>query len=187
MANCGTITRANTKVCDDLPQKGTRDRMIVFDQEKATFTYDTDGYITNIVLDSGIVAYQFDGSNNSIKPMAEMIEGTLIDQFDHAVDFIGLDVSQEAKTAAEGMRSGQYVAICENYNRGTDGKKAFEVYGASVGMEMTVLKRDPNSADTEGALEFRLYTRTNKEKSLQKTLFTSDYATTKALVDGLLS
>lgn len=187
LTSCGTIARSNKKNCDDLPGKGTRDRMVVFDLENATFTYDVTGNITNIVLASGTFAYEFDGSNNSIKPMAEMIEGTLIDKFDHAVDFIGLDVSQAAKTDAEKMRGGFYVAICENYVRGTNGTKAFEVYAPTVGMELVTLKRDPNSADSEGGLEFRLYTRTNKENTLQKFLFNTDYATTKAIVDGLVA
>lgn len=189
MATCGSITRNNTKNCSDLPTGGTRDRLIIMNFEDVTFTFDNTNtnLITNIVLASGAVAYEIDGQNNSIVPMATMVERGFFDKFDQEVTAKGFDISPAAKDAFNSMVGGSYIAICENYHKGTNGNSAFEVYGATVGLELVELQREPNSEETEGAIHFRLYTRKRKENSLQKTFFTTDYTTTKAIVDGLLA
>jgi len=186
-STCGTIAASNTKDCDNLPNAGTRDRMVIMNWEDVTLTYDADGHtIANVVLASGATAYQIDGQNNSIVPMSQMVERGFFDKFDQEVVAKGFDIGQAAKVAANNMVGGLYMVICENYHKGASGNASHEVYGATVGLELVELQREPNSEETEGALHFRFYTRKNKENSLARTLFDTDYDTTKAIVDGLL-
>jgi hypothetical protein len=84
------------------------------------------------------------------------------------------------------MKDGRFVVITENYFKGVAGNASFEIYGLTTGLEMSVLERDPNTADTQGAFDFTFTTINNKEPRLPNSLFNTDYATSKAVVDSIL-
>jgi len=187
---CGAIASNILISCDTPMQGGTRDRAVIFNfDDIASIVYDSTNTATveDIVLASGKFAYQIDGKNNSIAPKAMMVKVGFNNMFDHTVQMKGFDISPEIKEHFNAGKDGRYVVIVENYFKGTAGNSAFEVYGLTSGLELTVLERDPNNADTQGAFDFTFSTVLNKEPKLPNNLFITSYAASKAVVDGLLS
>ena len=185
---CGEISASILKSCTTPIQGGTRDRAVIMNfDDILSYSYAADGEtITDIVLASGAVAYQIDGKNNSIAPKASLIKVGFNKMFDHTVMAKGFDISPAIKSQLNSMKDGRFVIITENYFKGTSGNSAFEVYGATSGLELTVIERDPNNADTQGAFDFTFFTDVNKEPRLPNALFITSYAASKAIVDALL-
>jgi hypothetical protein len=185
---CGTIAANILKSCDNPVQAGTRDRGIIINfDDILSVTYAADGEtIEGIVLNAGKVAYQIDGQNNSISPISRLVEQGFNNMFDHECTMKGFDVSPATKNQVNAMKDGRFVIICENYFRGASGNAAFEVYGITTGLETMEIERDPNSEETQGAFHFMFGTKKNKEPKTAATLYITDYAASKAIVDGLL-
>lgn len=186
---CGEISANMEKSCTNPLQAGTRDRAIVLNfADIVSISYNSTNLQTveDIVLATGATGFYIDGKNNSIRPMAALVPGTFDNMFDHTVQMIGFDISPAAKEQFNSMKNGRFVVITENYYRGTSGNSAFEVYGLTTGLELTALTKDPNSQDTQGAFDFTLSTKTNKEPNLPNSFFVTSYSATKAIVDALL-
>jgi len=185
---CGKISANILADCDDPLQTGTVDRAIVINLDDIeSVAFNTNKMIVeDIVLKVGKTAFVIDGINNSIMPKATMIQQTFAKVYDHIVKMIGFDISPATKENLEFMKYGRFVVIAENVFRGTAGNSAFEVYGLNVGLEITILEKDPNNVDTQGGFDFTFATNKNKEPKMPLTFFDTDYTTTKALIDGLL-
>lgn len=185
---CGAISGNIAFDCDVPMQSGTRDKAWIINLEDIdVITYNTNKMIVEeITLKVGKTAYFIDGQNNSIMPKCSLVKLAYTDMYDHIVKMLGFDISPTVKENLEGMKSGRYVVITENVYKGTSGNSAFEIYGLNVGLEITILEKDPNNQDTQGAFDFTFATNKNKEPKMPLTFFDTDYATTKALIEGLL-
>jgi hypothetical protein len=184
---CGELNADIDKNCDNPLQAGTTDRLVVINKgDILSYSTAVDGSLTNIVLRSGAVAHKIDGQQNSIEPDFAMVKQTYVKMFDHMVRAKGFNLSPATKQQLNDGKDGRYVLICENYYRGDSGNAAFEVYGLTTGLEMNELSRTANSEETQGAFDILFSTDQNKEPKMPATLFDTDYATTKAIVDALL-
>jgi len=186
---CGQIASNILKSCTKPLQGGTKDRALIINfDDIASIVYNATNVATveDIVLKTGKLAYQIDGKNNSIAPKASMFKVGFNNMFDHSVMMKGFDLSPEIKEQLNSMKDGRFVIITENYFKGVSGNSAFEIYGLTTGLEMSVLERDPNNADTQGAFDFTFTTINNKEPRLPNSLFITNYASSKAVVDSLL-
>lgn len=189
MAVCGKISSDILASCENPLQTGTVDRAVVInkdDIESVVYNLTNKMIVEDIVLKAGKTAYQIDGINNSIMPKATLIQQTFAKVYDHVVKMIGFDISPTTKENLEFMKYGKFVVIAENVFQGTAGNSAFEIYGLNVGLEITILEKDPNNVDTQGGFDFTFATNKNKEPKMPLTFYDTDFATTKALVDGLL-
>ena len=85
------------------------------------------------------------------------------------------------------MALGKVVAVVENLDK-TD-EATFEVYGVDVGLEVMTLTRIAADLETGGSFSLNLMTPDDagKEPKLPATWFITDYATTKAAVEALLT
>lgn len=190
---CGTITGNILFNCLTPPQAGTRDIMwlidiAVWDDPDTVITYNLTNpqIIESITLPVGAKAFKVEGRNNSNAPSSTLVEGTYVDQFDHAINFIGFDLSNAAMLVYQNMVGGKYVGIIENNFKGTGGQSAFKAYGTSAGMKLRTFVIDPNNADTGGAASFGLAsTDTSKEPKIPLSIYDTDYATTKAMIEAL--
>ena len=185
---CGKITANISKSCDTPLQMGTETRAVIINKDDiSSISYNADGYtVEDIVLASGTTGYTIDGKNNSIAPLTEMVDLEFDNVFDHTVTFKGFDISPDIKKQLNAGKEGRYVVIVENVFRGTDGESAFEVYGLTTGLEFSELSRNPNDETTQGAFDFVLTTKTNKEPRLPNPLYVTSYSASKAVVDALL-
>ena len=189
---CGKITKSLDINCDDPLQAGAEDQLILINRDDwlgATITYNTlnKQIIENVVLASGIVAFSYQGKNNSIGPKYEFIKQTFAEVYNHEINFKVFNVSPDSKQELEAMAKGTMVAIVNNKYKGTDGNAAYEVYGADSGLVMSQNIRDLINQENQGAFDVIIKSDENSlEPHMPKTFFITDLATTKAIVDGLL-
>ena len=191
MPICAKISANVLYDCDNPMVAGAGDNLYLInkdDWDEATITEDVGNsqLITNIVLASGDLSYKFEGKNYSVEPTQKLVKQKYAEVYDHEVTFKVFVANAATKEQLEKMASGSVVAIVENVHRGADGESAFEVYGRGSGLEVQDLERMLNDADTQGA--FNIVLRSSevaKEPHLPATLYETDYATTKAIVEGL--
>lgn len=189
---CGKISASQTINCDNPLQAGSEDELTLINWEdwldaSLTLNGTNPQIIENIILASGVVAYTMDGKNNSIAPKYELVKQPYAEVYNHELNYKVFGVNASAKEQLEKKAKGRFVAIVHNKYKGASGDSAFEVYGADAGLVVTQMIRDVNSADTQGAFDIILKTsELSPEPHLPKTLFITDYATTKAVVEGLL-
>lgn len=186
---CGGIAKNIDFSCTVPLQSGTRERawLINFeDIDSVTYNATNPKIVEAITLKAGKVAYYIDGKNNSISPKAMMVGQTYGNQFDHSVKMIGFDISPDTKDHLDKGKDGKYVVITENNFKGANGNSAFEIYGLTVGMEFSILERDPNNVETMGAFDFTLITKVNKEPGLPHNFFDTSYSASKAAIEALL-
>lgn len=193
MGNCGRISSNLLQDCDNPMIGGTDDVMYVInhdDWKEATITRDASNnqLITGITLASSRIAYKFEGKNNSIEPRAALAKGRYYELYDHEVIFKVFDNSAEVKAEVEALAKGRYVIIIENSHKGAAGESAFEVYGDESGLELAEGERAVSDTETQGAFNLTLRSSEySRESHLPATLYDTDYATTKAIVTGLLT
>lgn len=186
---CGEINANIAFDCNNPLQNGTRDRAYIInydDIDVAAFDATNKNIVTGITLKAGKYAYYVDGKNNSIAPTTALVRLAYSQVFDHMVNMKGFDISPVTKDMLDKAKDGRFVVITENNFKGATGDSAFEIYGLTTGLEMTVLTRDPLNADTQGAFDFTFGTDKNKEPNLPKTLYMTSYAATKAAIEALL-
>jgi len=115
-----------------------------------------------------------------------MVQGTYDNRFRHQLGFLVFENGGAIKEEIYQMTKGDIVGIVENKHRGSAGEAAFEVYGIAVGMRASAATRDVNDAETGGAHAVTLQSEDDSlEPRLPASLFSTDYATTKAIFDGL--
>lgn len=133
--SCGTITRGSQIAeCDDLPDGGTRARLILINYEDVDRYIEENGKITDIILLAGKFGYEFTGFRNDVKKSEEVVRReTSKTRFTHAVGFVVYEVIQVQKTNVENIAKGRFVAIVENKGKDDD---SIEVLGRECGLEI---------------------------------------------------
>lgn len=189
---CDNITAGVAYDCDNPPAGGANDRLILInfeDWQNAAITLDPANkiVITGITLPSGKVGYVYEGKNNSVEPSANFVKGTYVNSYDHTVLFKIFQNSPDIKKQLLKLDGGKVVAITQNNHKGLDGNSAFEVFGSETGLELAELARVIADAELQGAYNLTIK---NNEKSrpstLPHTIWDTDFATTKAIVDALI-
>ncbi len=130
--------------------------------EISSFTYDqtNPNVITEITMatydDNGTdVAYTgfqvsqlgktpFTGTNTA------MTEGTIGNVFTETVSFVVPDNSPAAAMLLDSIANGKFVFVLNNEYTGSDGRGAWQVFGAKKGLVCTEMTREAYSEDTNG-------------------------------------
>jgi hypothetical protein len=190
--DCAQISSDILVNCDYPLFTGVKDRLFLFnfsDFEDATLTRNgvNTQIIEDIILASGAVGYTIEGQNNSIMPKQAFVKGTYSSKWDHEVGFIAWSLSPTVKDQVEKLGKGRVVAIVENNYKGDTGNAAYEIYGLDCGLILETAERDPNNQETDGGFQITLKSsERSKEPHLPASVFITDYATTKALVESLV-
>ena len=193
---CGGIGGDGIYDCIDPIVAGTVQRLILINKavyNAATIVYDvtTANIITSIALASGDVAYFFDGVRKSIAPQTAFTPSAVSSGFDHQVDFLVFDISAAQKLNIEKMAlSNGLVAIVQNINAAGNKDSVFELFGGGVGMQLQAgAMRISNDTESNSAYTLSLKTADDggKEQHLPLSIWDTDFATTKNMVDGLLT
>ena len=172
---------------------GTNDRLILIPFEtwqNLTVTYDNTNpiIITAIAPGSPTPGYVYEGKNNSVNPSATGVKLTYSYAFDHVVNFKVFSNTPDTKDQLQRHGSKKVVAIVQTNYTGESGNGAFHVYGAKTGLELSEITQTPNDADTLGAYYVTLQNNeTSRPSTLPHTIFNTDFATTKAIVDALVT
>ncbi len=191
MAVCEKLTAGIAYDCANPPSGGVNDRLILlnFSDVDGNVTYDVTNptLVTNIALVAPAVGFVFEGVNNSNEPRSAMVKGRYVNGYDHEVRFKCFDNSPAAKLQLSKLDGALVVAVVQNNRKGTDGNSAFEVYGLQTGLRLQELERILADAETQGA--YNLLVRNDeisRPSTLPHTLWDTDFATTLAIVNGLL-
>lgn len=189
---CDALTAGIAYDCANPPTGGANDRLILInfaDVEGGTVTYDGTNpiIVTNLALAGVTVGYAFEGVNNSNEPRAAMVKGRYVNGYDHEVRFKCFDNSPTAKLQLGKMDGALMVAIVQNNRKGASGNSAFEIYGLETGLRLQELERILADAETQGAYNLLIRNdEISRPSSLPHTLWATDFATTLAIVNGLL-
>lgn len=140
--------------------------------------------IEGLTLKAGANIFRFEGRNNSIEPRSALVKGRYSVTFDHELVFKMFNVENAMKEQLQYLCNSKVVAIVENNYSGQFGQVPFEIYGLRTGLEMTALERVVNDSETQGAYNCTLATSEQiKEPYLPATLYFTNYATTKAIIE----
>lgn len=143
--------------------------------------------IEDIILISGATAFEIQGQNNSNNTRFEMVKQRFTRMWNHFVDFVGFDLSPTGFERYEELSNALVVAVVVNNYRGTSGNAAIKIYGLDAGLRAASIAQDMASADTQGAVQIALSTDDiNKEPHTPATLFDTDFATSLAIIEGLV-
>lgn len=132
---CGSITMGSQADCDNIPEGGTRARLLLANYDDVlTWEEDTDGNITGFTLAPGAHLYEFLGFRNDVKKSEEVIKPDVgIPKFKHNIGWVIYERTQLQKNNVENIARGRFIAFPEN--KGKD-DNVIEVVGKGVGLEI---------------------------------------------------
>jgi hypothetical protein len=166
MADCGNIQIGAVYDCLNLPQPGNSPYLVLVNKDDlnaGSITYNTAGtLITNLTLATNKPAYLFEGFKDSVKSKIDLVQTDTGPMYKHMVDLVVYDVSPVQRQNLERMCRGSVSAFVEKRKKNSD---SFELYGADAGLYVV-----PGT----------LYS-----SKMQQTILATDWATTRALVQGL--
>lgn len=130
---CGAIDRGSQADCDNIPEGGTRARLLVANYDDVTaWEEDADGNITGFTLAPGAFLYEFLGFRNDVKKSEEVIKpDTGIPKFKHNLGWVIYERAQVQKNNVENIARGRLIAFAENKGKDDD---VIEVVGKGVGL-----------------------------------------------------
>jgi len=192
MAACVGITQGSFFDCDEPIKPGVSNRLLLGNlQDISVITFDAINtfIITNITMKTGTAMFAFEGVRNSLNPSSEFVPQTVSLGYDHILNFSVFDFSSSQKNNLEQMAALKQFGIVENKNAPGNSDSFFEVFGPFVGLDMISNVRINADNDTGAAQVLQLKTgdEGGRETQLPSTFFETDFTTTAALVEALLT
>lgn len=206
--SCSTIRRGSVIETCEVPEAGTRARLILINYDDIGRIYTNDeGKIINIILKSettggidfdfeldaeftegisDLSAYEFTGFRNDVKKYEEVVKRDQSkSRFIHATSFVIYDITQLQKTNIKNLARGRVVAIVESKGKSDD---SIEVLGKECGLQI-VDGLIRSAYENTGAFVLSLSTPDNDvefERKLPQTLGI-DYDHGQSIIDHLLN
>ena len=187
--NCGLLTASLGINCLEPIVSGVNDRIWIMNKDDIdSYTYGaTKETITAISLASGKTAFTVQGKNDSVDPKTELEKARFSTNQTHEVVFRVFDNSVAVKTQMNKFMNGKYVVVVENNHVNTAADSAFELYGEIAGLELAEGSRMPTDVESEASWNLVLRTpERSKEPRVPATFLDTDFATTKATLNGYL-
>lgn len=176
--------------CDFPIQGGVDDLLYLINKaDIASVTRDTTNpqIIEDIILVSGARAFRVQGQNNSNNTRWELVKQRYTRMYNHIVSFVGFDLGPSGYERYEELSNALVVAVVVNNYRGTNGNAAIKIYGLDAGLRASTMSQDMSSADTQGAVQIEMASdEINKEPHTPATLFDTNFATSLAIIEGLV-
>lgn len=190
MADCSRITTGIVfDECDDQAIAGTGPRVILInyaDIDRALSVV-TDNVITSLILKTGMMGYEVDSLPNATVGEDTINVNTYNNTHQQSVTVRIFKKSEAAKKFVNGSTNARVVALVQNNDLGEDGDTKYEVYGWDAGLKLSDLTFTTEL--TDGASYVLVYSSDTiaQEKSLPKSFFVTDQATTDEAVEALLT
>lgn len=182
--SCGLITLGSRPDCDDPLKSGTRPRLFLINYDdviSVTESTSTPNLITAITFAANKVAYVFENFKQDVKPVQSTIApANGSNQNKHAVSFLVYETGQLQKNNIQEIQKGRFMAIVENKGKTAN---SFELYGLGTGMEIVPGDNRDGQANGGGYIIPLATPDGEFEPMLPQTIFSTDYATTLALVE----
>jgi hypothetical protein len=192
---CGILTAGIAANCDTKLVGGASVRLLLANHSEileSFYAYNSEypDVIESITLSSSpaVKFYAYEGFKASVAPQFTTVENAFTDLWNHQIDFIVFANSRQAKKQLKQLAKGRMVAIVENNYKGEggNGDGTFELYGKAQGLFGAIV-RVINDPDTQGAYRVTIQSPADqKEPDMPATIWDTDYATTKAIIDSLV-
>lgn len=187
MALCGLINSDLLINCANPLVGGVRDLLYIINYDDLSdYTKDLDGVVTNISLLAGKSGYYYEGQKSSIEIKSSLQAAKYAFGFNHDIVFRVFSNDAATKTQLEALSRGKFIVIVENNFKGAGDASSFEVYGLDSGLKIISNESNKSDGDTQGAWVLNIATGDIKEPFLPRFIFSSSYADTKTLIEGLL-
>lgn len=159
--SCGLITANIQPDCENPLVGGLEVDLILINKDHiTTMAFDTNNplIVTGITLSGTNKGFLYTGIKNSNGSKSTLVKGKYTNTYDHEISMVVFKVNGEAKKQMELLAKGMVVAVVRNKYRGTNADSAFEIFGREQGLEVSVMERDVNNADTQGGFMVTLKT-----------------------------
>lgn len=155
------------------------------DWQNATVT-EANGVISSIVLADQAVAYRLTSKDRAFEASYSMNRGTYNNSLTHQVILRAFDNTQENKAAINTLIQGRFVFIVKRVDVSNPGT-VYEVYGRENGL--TASSSEGNSTDGDGVLNTTTMASDDnaRESEIPTSVFSTDLATTKTMIDALVA
>ncbi len=176
-----------------VPGTGGRVILVNFsdvDKSKATFVTGDDcssNVLSNFPLKEGAVGYEVDSVPNASVGSVSVNAGTYLNIFIHQVIVRLFQKSEAAKCFINGSLNARVMAIVQNNATGDEGETKYEVYGWEAGMKVSDLTAGTDMSDNIVYEATFATADGDAENYLPLSIFSTDEATTDALIDSLLA
>lgn len=189
MAACAKFAAGVLADCDTKPVAGTETEIYLCNREDiASLTYDVaNNLIVEAITMTGVTLwYKFKGIKQSNSPTVKMNKTKYLNNWIHGLDFLVFANDGATKEIIMDLSNSEICAIVQNKWKGTAGNMAYELYGFGAGLVMTAAERNPNDAETAGAWKLTFGPDEGQfEDNVPLTVYDTDLATTKSLVEAL--
>ena len=186
MALCDQIQIGAVYDCTNLPQPGNSPYLVLVNKDDlnaGSITYNTaNTLITNVTLATNKPAYLFEGFKDSVKTKIDLVQTDTGPMYKHMVDLVVYDVSPVQRQNLERMCRGSLSAFVEKRKKDSN---SFELYGADAGLSV-VPGTLYSSNENGGVFKVSLASIDGQEETkMQQTVLSTDYSTTRSLIQGL--
>lgn len=188
MANCLTgIAQNIINDCDSAPIGGLEIKAWVFNRADLSGTQDptNKNLLTALSVATGKQGYYIQGFKKTLNAGHDLVSSeTNVDKYTHYFNFQAWLLDAAAINNLDGLSD--LVVVVERLNKMTDGDGAFKVYGYDTGLYKTTDSERAN--DIDGNRNIEMASQAGEEPLVSNhVFFDTDYATTKAALDALLS
>jgi hypothetical protein len=187
MACTTGIAKAITSNCSTQPVGGLEVTAYLWNRGDMTITYDgTDlNKVTGIAAVGAALMYKFTGVKKNLNAGHDRnIADDLADSFKHYLSMKGFEFDTDSVANMDGLND--ICAIVEYKQKSTTGDGVFVGYGLKSGLYITADSRRANENNSVRSLELATKDQEGEQYSQYNILIT-DYATTKAALEALLS
>lgn len=187
--NCNFgITADILKDCAAPPTAGVETVAYAFNRKDIdSVTYDpaNSRVVSAIALTTGAQAYKIENFKKEIDAGFDLVTSdTNIDKFNQYVKFEAWGIDSDTVKVLDELSD--LVIIVERKNKGADGDGAFQIYGLQTGLYKSSDTMRANTASGKRIIE--LTNQAEEESTVSyHVFFDTDYATSKAAVEALLT
>jgi hypothetical protein len=186
--SCASISAGYVLNCLTPLTPGTEDDILLAnygDVEVDGITLDVANpmLVTNITMKEGKQFFKFEGQNMSVEPKSRLVTSRYSRLYEHESRFKIFANDPATKLQVDKIIKGEVIALIKSK------AGVWELYGREIGLKVSEMERDPNSADTGGAYDLLLKTPDTaaKENFLPATFSLGNAATTEAAIATLLA
>jgi len=186
--SCTTgIAKNITSDCTTQPVGGLEAVAYIFNRDDMTITYDgtNASKVTTIAKAGSDVAYKYTGVKKNLNAGHDrVVQDELADTFAHYFALKGFEVAADSIENMDGLNN--VCVVVEFKHKPTDADGTFVAYGLKSGLYPSSDVRRAN--ENNGVRAIELQTRDGEgEPYSQYNVLSTDYATTKSMLEGLLT